>query len=38
METGTLTAVEGPAALRDDLSVGLVSGRTDLVALTEETA
>ncbi|AEA28436.1 monooxygenase FAD-binding protein [Pseudonocardia dioxanivorans CB1190] len=37
LETGTLTAVEGPAALRDDLAVGLVSGRTDLVALIEET-
>jgi len=38
IETGTLTAVEGPVALRDDLAAGLVSGRTDLVALTEETA
>jgi 2-polyprenyl-6-methoxyphenol hydroxylase-like FAD-dependent oxidoreductase len=38
LETGVLTAVEGPAELRDDLADGLVSGRTDLVVLTEETA
>ncbi|GAA4539018.1 FAD-dependent monooxygenase [Pseudonocardia xishanensis] len=38
LETGTMTAVEGSAALRDDLAAGLVSGRTDLVALSEETA
>jgi anthraniloyl-CoA monooxygenase len=38
LETGALTAVEGPAALRDDLAAGLLSGRTDLVTLTEETA
>ncbi|MEK6439022.1 FAD-dependent monooxygenase [Pseudonocardia sp. T1-2H] len=38
LETGALTAVQGPAALRDDLAAGLVSGRTDLVALTEEIA
>ncbi|GAA1864310.1 hypothetical protein GCM10009836_50820 [Pseudonocardia ailaonensis] len=38
LETGVLTAVEGPAALRDDLAAGLVSGRTDLVLLTEEEA
>jgi anthraniloyl-CoA monooxygenase len=38
LETGALTAVEGPAALRDDLAAGLVSGRTDLVALSEEIA
>ena len=37
-ETGVLTAVAGPAGLRDDLAAGLVSGRTDLVALIEETA
>ncbi|RJQ85553.1 FAD-dependent monooxygenase [Amycolatopsis panacis] len=36
LETGELTAVEGPAALREDLAAGLVSGRTDLVSLTEE--
>ncbi|GAA0936274.1 FAD-dependent monooxygenase [Pseudonocardia zijingensis] len=36
LETGVLTAVEGAAALRDDLVAGLVSGRTDLVALIEE--
>jgi hypothetical protein len=38
LETGTLTAVAGPGALRDDLVAGLVSGRTDLVVLTGETA
>jgi anthraniloyl-CoA monooxygenase len=38
LETGVLTAVEGPAVLRDDLAAALVSGRTDLVVLTEETA
>lgn len=38
LETGTLTAVEGSPAFRDDLAAGLVSGRTDLVALTEEAA
>jgi hypothetical protein len=38
LETGVLTAVAGPAALRDDLAAGLLSGRTDLVELTEETA
>ncbi|MCW0213070.1 MAG: FAD-dependent monooxygenase [Pseudonocardia sp.] len=38
LESGVLTAVEGPAALRDDLVAGLVSGRTDLVVLTEESA
>lgn len=37
LETGALTAVEGAVALRDDLAAGLVSGRADLVALTEET-
>lgn len=37
LETGVLTAVEGSAALRDDLAAGLVSGRADLAALTEET-
>ncbi|MBN9734921.1 MULTISPECIES: FAD-dependent monooxygenase [unclassified Pseudonocardia] len=37
-ETGALVAVEGPAAFRDDLAAGLVSGRTDLVSLTGETA
>ena len=36
--TGVLTAVEGPAGLRDDLAAGLVSGRTDLVVLTEQEA
>lgn len=35
LETGVPTAVEGPAALRDDLAAGLVSGRTDLVVLTD---
>jgi anthraniloyl-CoA monooxygenase len=35
-ETGAVVVVEGPAALRDDLAAGLVSGRTDLVALTGE--
>jgi anthraniloyl-CoA monooxygenase len=38
LETGVLTAVEGAAVLRDDLASGLVSGRTDLVVLTEEDA
>ncbi|GAA1390340.1 hypothetical protein GCM10009613_30760 [Pseudonocardia kongjuensis] len=37
-ETGVLTAVQGTAGLRDDLAAGLISGRTDLVALTEESA
>ncbi|MCE3550662.1 FAD-dependent monooxygenase [Pseudonocardia sp. RS11V-5] len=36
METGVLTAVEAPAGVRDDLAAGLVSGRTDLVVLTDE--
>jgi hypothetical protein len=35
LEAGVPTAVEGPAALRDDLAAGLVSGRTDLVVLTD---
>ncbi|TCK25944.1 FAD-dependent monooxygenase [Pseudonocardia endophytica] len=35
-ETGALTVVDGPEALRDDLAAGLVSARTDLVALTAE--
>ncbi|MDQ4118890.1 MAG: oxidoreductase, partial [Actinomycetota bacterium] len=35
-ETGALTVVEGPEALRDDLAAGLVSARTDLVTLTTE--
>ncbi|MBB4688749.1 FAD-dependent monooxygenase [Amycolatopsis jiangsuensis] len=38
LETGALTAVEAPAGLRDDLAAGLVSGRTDLVRMTEEVA
>ncbi|KAA9166530.1 oxidoreductase [Amycolatopsis acidicola] len=36
LETGALTAVEAPRALSGDLAAGLVSGRTDLVQLTEE--
>ena len=35
-EVGGLSLVDGPAALRDDLAAGLVSGRTDLVTLTGE--
>jgi hypothetical protein len=35
-ETGALTVVDGPEALRDDLAAGLVSARTDLVTLTAE--
>ncbi len=34
-ETGALTVVDGPEALRDDLAAGLVSARTDLVSLTD---
>lgn len=36
LEAGAAVVVEGPAALRDDLAAGLVSGRTDLVAFAEE--
>lgn len=35
-ETGALTVVDGPEALRDDLAAALVSARTDLVTLTGE--
>ena len=37
LEVGGTVVVEGPAELRDDLAAGLVSGRTDLVALTTPT-
>ena len=37
-EAGGLIVVDGPAGLRDDLAAGLVSGRADLVSLTEEAA
>ncbi|NKQ58485.1 oxidoreductase [Amycolatopsis sp. K13G38] len=35
-EVGGLIVVNGPASLRADLAAGLVSGRCDLVSLTEE--
>ncbi|SHK03923.1 2-polyprenyl-6-methoxyphenol hydroxylase [Pseudonocardia thermophila] len=38
IETGSLVEVEAPAALRDDLAAGLVSGRCDRVLLSEEEA
>lgn len=37
-EVGALVVVEGAAEFRGDLAAGLVSGRTDLVALTGEAA
>ncbi|MDN5856834.1 MAG: oxidoreductase, partial [Actinomycetia bacterium] len=37
-EVGGIVVVEGPAALRDDLAAGLVSGRADLVTWAEEVA
>ncbi|TNC29174.1 FAD-dependent monooxygenase [Amycolatopsis alkalitolerans] len=37
-EVGGPVVVEGPAALRDDLAAGLVSGRTDLVTLVNDPA
>ncbi|MDQ0380441.1 FAD-dependent monooxygenase [Amycolatopsis thermophila] len=35
-EVGGLSVVEAPAALREDLAAGLVSGRTDLASFTGE--
>ena len=37
-EVGGLIVVEGPAAVRDDLAAGLVSGRADLISYSEEEA
>jgi anthraniloyl-CoA monooxygenase len=37
-EVGGLIVVDGPAALRDDLAAGLVSGRADLICFTGEEA
>jgi 2-polyprenyl-6-methoxyphenol hydroxylase-like FAD-dependent oxidoreductase len=37
-EVGGLIVIDGPAALRDDLAAGLVSGRADLVSFTGEAA
>ena len=36
IETGTFVEVDAPAALRDDLAAGLVSGRVDRVTCTGE--
>jgi len=38
IEAGVAVDVVAPAALRDDLAAGLVSGRADRVTLTEEGA